>query len=117
VSAKIRFLLDQTESPHLSQAVQNLQYKNDSSQLTDLMAKNCLMSAVHSSQDYNQNEPCGVASMNTNNFKKYQPKKVGFKGKKFTKGKIPTWGDHIRNPTGGDHFKLCKEQQLHPQVV
>lgn len=61
--AKLRFLFERIQAPHLSQAITNLKFQMDLGGLTYETAKNHLMSIVQSSVDYNTNDSRGVSSI------------------------------------------------------
>jgi hypothetical protein len=105
--AKLRFLFERIQAPHLSQAITNLRFQMDLGGLTYETAKNHLMSIVQGTTDYHHNEQRGVSSTNTESSNKFT-KNSSFKGKKHVKGKVPLGDKHISRDVW---FKLTKEQQ------
>jgi hypothetical protein len=100
-SAKIRFLLDQTQATHLQQAVTNLKFQLNQGTLTFESAKNWLMTEVIKSSDYMQNNSRSVAAASTGDKKSPHKKKSG--GKSAPKG-----DEWITKPAWN---KLSREQQ------
>lgn len=109
-SAKIRFLLDRVQAPHLSQAVTSLRFQNNQGTLTYSMAKNSLMTEVVKSSDYVQNDGRNVAAVGYNakqGASNSSNKKTPYKKK--SNSKFP--------PSGAEHIdvktwkKLTREQQ------
>lgn len=106
-SAKIRFLLDRIQAPHLSQAIATLNFQHNQGTLTYAMAKNSLMTKVVKSSDYALNDGRKVAGLGTginsdpNNKKNALKKKQGVKSPPLGDKKIEdkTWK------------KLSREQQ------
>lgn len=108
-SAKVRFLLDRVQAPHLSQAVTNLRYQSNQGLLTYASASNSLMTEVIKSSDYAQNDGGrNVAAMGTGATPK-KKKKSPYKKKAAYGSKAPPKGDeHIDDKTWK---KLTREQQ------
>ena len=107
-SAKIRFLLDRTQAPHLAQAITNLTFQLNQGILTYSAAKNSLMTEVIKSSDYSTNDGRSVASAGTGSPPK--EKRSPYKKKQAAYGsKSPPKGDeHIDKSTWKT---LSREQQ------
>jgi hypothetical protein len=106
-SAKIRFLLDRTQAPHLQQAVTNLRFQLNQGTLTYTSAKNSLMTEVIKSSDYAQNDGRNVSASGTGDHKDSSSKKSPHKKK-----------GGLKTPPKGHEFiddktwkKLTHEQQ------
>ena len=112
-SAKIRFLLDRVQAPHLQQAIINLRYNNNQGLLTYASAKNTLMTEVVKTTDFTQNDGRSVAATGTGASKDTgKDKKKPWKKKQAAKASTSTTSH------GGDQFidksqwaKLSREQQ------
>ena len=112
-SAKIRFLLDRVQAPHLQQAIINLRYNNNQGLLTYASAKNTLMTEVVKTTDFTQNDGRSVAATGTGT-----GKDTGKDKKKAWKKKQATKSSTSSTSHGGDQFidkgqwsKLSREQQ------
>lgn len=104
-SAKIRFLLDRTQAPHLSQAVTNLRYEHNKGSLTYSIAKNVLMTEVIKSQDHITSDGRNVASAESESNQK--GKKGPFK-KQLGRKHAPKGDQKIDHKTWNS---LSREQQ------
>jgi hypothetical protein len=106
-SAKIRFLLDRTQAPHLQLAVTNLRFQLNQGLLSYTSAKNSLMTEVIKSSDYAQNDGRNVSASGTGDHKDSSSKKSPHKKK-----------GGLKTPPKGHEFiddktwkKLSREQQ------
>jgi hypothetical protein len=113
-SAKIRFLLNRVQAPHLAQTVTNLQYHNDQGTLTYSFAKNSLMTAVVKSSDFSNNDRT-VSSANTSS---HTSKSGGNSKGNSKKGPHTKKQGNVKSPPKGDEkipyttwSKLTREQQ------
>jgi hypothetical protein len=109
-SARIRFLLDRVQAPHLQQAIISLRFQNNQGNLTYAMAKNSLMTEVMKTSDYVQHDNRNVASTGTNNYSRNSNDGSNKKPhKKKGSLKSPPKGDeHISK---GTWKQLSREQQ------